>query len=109
MSGTTTHYDTINNNPRIKIMVNILSLSKTFYIEKPDGTHINLYGIKFDNQDRLIFLHNRQYKTVNSLIKEVKHLQTARWLNHVYFKKRDGRNQKKYKDYLTEICRMNFS
>lgn len=102
-------YDTINNNPIIKSKLTRLKRNKIFYVERLDGTHINLYGIKFDIHNQLIFLHNGQYKTVRSLIMEVNHLQSARWLNHVYFKNRDGRHKRFYKDYLKDTHNLNIS
>lgn len=85
MRRNTTPYNTIKNTPLIITEVTTLvELNKIFCIENRDGTHIDLNNIEIINNE-VYFKQNGQIKSVCSLIMEVKHLQTARWLNHIYF------------------------
>ena len=47
---------------------------------------IILNNISIDINGRLFYENNNnEVKSVSSLIKEIKELQTSRWLNHLYF------------------------
>lgn len=52
---------------------------------KHNNSFIPINNISIDDRGKLYYLDNNEKYSVSSMIKQVKGLQTARWLNHLYF------------------------
>lgn len=72
-------------------------------------TFIPISNISIDDRGHLFYLDNaNQQHSVSSLIMRLKGLQTARWLNHLYFIDSFG-NVIKFKNHLSERHNLSFT
>jgi len=76
---------------------------------KHNNIFIEVNDISIDIRGRLFYLNNNnEIKSVSSLIKDIKNLQTARWLNHLYFMDGYG-NEREFKKYMIQKHNLNFT
>jgi len=75
---------------------------------KHNDSFIPINNISIDERGKLYYLNNNEKNSVSSLIKHVKGLQTARWLNHLYFIDGFG-NEKSVKKYISKRYNLKFS
>ena len=74
------------NNPKVANEINTLKGVVPFGI-KHNGNFIRINNITIDVAGKLYYLDDNTHEkhSVSSLIKRVKRIQTARWLNHIHF------------------------
>jgi len=75
---------------------------------KHNNSFIPINNISIDDRGKLYYLDNNEKYSVSSMIKQVKGLQTARWLNHLYFIDGFG-NEKSVKKYISKRYNLEFS
>jgi hypothetical protein len=75
---------------------------------KHNHVFIPVNNISIDERGKLYYINNNEKNSVSSLIKQVKGLQTARWLNHLYFIDGFG-NTKSLKKYISKRYNLEFS
>ena len=76
---------------------------------KNRGTFIELKNISINQNGNLSYLNNNcEQRTVSSLIRDIKDLPTARWLNHLYFIDGYG-NERSFKKYVSEKYNLKFT
>ena len=75
---------------------------------KHNDSFIPINNISIDERGKLYYLNNNEKNSVSSLIKHAKGLQTARWLNHLYFIDGFG-NEKSVKKYISKRYNLKFS
>jgi len=99
--------NTRSNNQIIISVIDTLNGLVQFGIKHNDSfIHIN--NISIDERGKLYYLDNNEKYSVSSMIKQVKGLQTARWLNHLYFIDGFG-NEKSVKKYISKRYNLEFS
>ena len=93
--------NTKSNHPVLISELTSLKELVPFGIKNNDD-FIVLKDISIDMNGKLFYTNdNNELKSVSSLIKEIKRLQTARWLNHIYFK--DGYGKiRLFKKFVSE-------
>jgi len=97
-----------SDNPAVISEINSLKRLVPFGI-KYNGEFIPLKDISIDKNGILSYQNNNnEKKSVSSLIKHTKRLQTARWLNHLYFIDGYGK-EKKFKKFVSQNYNLNFT
>ena len=79
------------------------------FVIKHKNKLIVLNNILIDTDGKLFYTNKRnEVKTVSSLIKRIKNIRTARWLNHLYFI--DGYGQiREFKKYVSVKHNLKFT
>ena len=90
--------NTRSDNQTIISVIDTLNGLVQFGI-KHNNSFIPVNNISIDERGKLYYLDNNEKYSVSSMIKQVKGLQTARWLNHLYFIDGFG-NEKSVKKYI---------
>jgi hypothetical protein len=97
-----------SDNPAVISEINSLKRLVPFGI-KYNRLFIELKGISIDMNGKLFYQNNNnEKKSVSSLIKHTKRLQTARWLNHLYFIDGYG-TEKEFKKFVSQNYNLNFT
>ena len=97
-----------SDNPAVISEINFLKGLVPFGI-KYNGLFIELKDISIDMNGKLFYQNNNnEKKSVSSLIKHTKGLQTARWLNHLYFIDGYGK-EKEFKKFVSQNYNLNFT
>jgi hypothetical protein len=97
-----------SDNPAVISEINCLKKIVPIGI-KINGEFTSLNGISIDKNGRLFYQNNNnEKKSVSSLIKHTKRLQTARWLNHLYFIDGYGK-EKKFIKFVSQNYNLNFT
>ena len=97
-----------SDNPAVISEINSLKRLVPFGI-KDKEEFIPLKDISIDKNGILFYQNNNnEKKSVSSLIKHTKGLQTARWLNHLYFIDGYG-NEKEFKKFVSQNYNLNFT
>jgi len=97
-----------SDNPAVISEINSLKRLVPFGI-KYNRLFIELRDISIDMNGKLFYQNNNnEKKSVSSLIKHTKGLQTARWLNHLYFIDGYGR-EKEFKKFVSQNYNLNFT
>ena len=100
--------NTKSHNPAVISEFNSLKRLVPFGI-KHNNLFIEIKDISIDMNGKLFYQNNNnEKKSVCSLIKHTKRLQTARWLNHLYFKDGYGKKQL-FKKYVGQKHNLKFS
>ena len=99
--------NTRSDNQTIISVIDILNGLVQFGI-KHNNSFIPINNISIDERGKLYYLDNNEKYSVSSMIKQVKGLQTARWLNHLYFIDGFG-NEKSVKKYISKRYNLEFS
>ena len=96
-----------SNNPLVKSEFNSLKSLVPFGI-KHNKKFIVIKNISLDNGKLFYQNNNNEKKSVSSFIKHIKGLQTARWLNHLYFRDGYGKEQE-FKKFVSQKYNLNFT
>ena len=99
--------NTRSDNQTIISVIDILNGLVQFGI-KHNNSFIPINNISIDERGKLYYLDNNEKYSVSSMIKQVKGLQTARWLNHLYFIDGFG-NEISVKKYISKRYNLEFS
>jgi len=99
--------NTRSDNQTIISVIDTLNGLVQFGI-KHNNSFIPVNNISIDERGKLYYLDNNEKYSVSSMIKQVKGLQTARWLNHLYFIDGFG-NEKSVKKYISKRYNLEFS
>jgi len=99
--------NTRSDNQTIISVIDTLNGLVQFGI-KHNNSFIPINNISIDERGKLYYLDNNEKYSVSSMIKQVKGLQTARWLNHLYFIDGFG-NEKSVKKYISKRYNLEFS
>lgn len=99
--------NTRSDNQIIITVIDTLNGLVQFGIKYNDS-FIPINNISIDERGKLYYLDNNEKYSVSSMIKQVKGLQTARWLNHLYFIDGFG-NEKSVKKYISKRYNLEFS
>jgi hypothetical protein len=99
--------NTRSDNQIIITVIDTLNGLVQFGIKHNDS-FIPINNISIDERGKLYYLDNNEKYSVSSMIKQVKGLQTARWLNHLYFIDGFG-NEKSVKKYISKRYNLEFS
>ena len=76
---------------------------------KHNNLFIKINGISINCKGQLFYQNsNNQTKSVSSLIKHIKQIKTARWLNHLYFIDGYGKQQD-FKKFVSKNHNLKFS
>ena len=95
-------------NPAVISEINSLKRLVPFGI-KHNNLFIEIKDISIDMNGKLFYQNNNnEKKSVSSLIKHTKRLQTARWLNHLYFIDVYGK-EKEFKKFVSQNYNLNFT
>jgi hypothetical protein len=97
-----------SDNPAVIYEINSLKRVVPFgFINNKE--FLPLEGISIDDSGKLYYQNNNnEKKSVSSLIKHTKRLQTARWLNHLYFIDGYGK-EKEFKKFVSQNYNLNFT
>ena len=97
-----------SDNPAVIYEINSLKRLVPFGIIY-NRLFIELKNISIDMNGKLFYQNNNnEKKSVSSLIKHTKGLQTARWLNHLYFIDGYGK-EKEFKKFVSQNYNLNFT
>ena len=100
--------NTKSNNHAVISEFNSLKRLVPFGI-KHNNLFIEIKDISIDMNGKLFYQNNNnEKKSVSSLIKHTKRLQTARWLNHLYFIDGYGK-EKEFKKFVSQNYNLNFT
>lgn len=100
MSAKADHPDVIKEFNSLMRIVRIGFKHNNLFIEPKD--------MSIEDNGKLFYQNNNNKKSVSSLIKHTKNLQTARWLNHLYFIDGYGREQE-FKKFVSQKYNLNFT
>ena len=96
-------------DPVVIELLNILRSSSLLGIKNKDGMFIGIPSINIDPSGNLFYIDLKNRRTsIRSLIMTLKGLQSARWLDHLYFLDRNT-NIVSFKKYLTSKTGLQFS
>jgi len=97
------------SEPVVAELFNILRTSSLLGVRNKDGMFIGLPTINMDPSGNLYYIDGKNRRTsVRSLIMSLKGLQSARWLDHLYFLDRNT-NIVSFKKYLASKSGLQFS
>lgn len=97
------------SEPIVVELLNILRTSSLLGIKNKDGMFIGIPSINIDPSGNLFYIDAKNRRTsIRSLIMSLKGLQSARWLDHLYFLDRNT-NIISFKKYLASKTGLNFS
>jgi hypothetical protein len=97
------------NDPSVIEFFKLLKNNTVFGIKNKDGLFIGVPSIDIDPSGNLYYLDSKKRRTsVRSLIMSFKGLQSARWLDHLYFIDRNT-NIVSFKKYLSSTYNLNFT
>lgn len=97
------------SDPVVVELINLLRSSSLLGIRNKDGMFIGLPTINIDPSGNLYYIDGNNRRTsVSNLIKSVKGLSTARWLDHLCFLDRNT-NIVSFKKYLASKSGLQFS
>ena len=97
-----------SDNPVVIFEFNSLKRLVPFGI-KYQGNFIPIVDISIDTNGKLFYQNqNNEKKSVSSYIKYIKGLQSARWLNHLYFIDGYGKEQA-FKKFVSQKYILNFT
>jgi hypothetical protein len=97
-----------SSNPLVIYELDYLNRIVPFGI-KHNNLFIEIIDISIDMNGKLFYQNNNnEKKSVSSFIQHVKGLQTARWLNHLYFI--DGYGiEREFKTFVSQKYKLNFT
>ena len=100
--------NTTASNPNVIREIESLKYLVPFGIKHRNVFH-EVRGISIDDRGHLVYINeNNDVKSVSSLIKQIKRIQTARWINHLYFK--DGFGiEHSFKTFVSQKYNLNFT
>lgn len=97
-----------SNHLAVIFELNLLKRLVPFGI-KHNNLFIKIKEISINSKGQLFYQNNNnETKSVCSLIKHIKQIQTARWLNHLYFIDGYGKQQD-FKKFVSKNHNLNFS
>ena len=95
------------SDPRIIIELNSLKSIVPFGI-KYNNSFNEVKDISIDGNTLVYINNNNEIQSVSSYIREIKRLQSARWINHLYFIDGYGKEQK-FKDFVRQKYNLIFT
>lgn len=96
-------------DPIVLTAFELLKKGTMMGIRNNDGLFIGIPSINIDPSGKLFYLDEKKRRTsVSSLIIKVKGLQTARWLDHLYFIDRNT-DIVSFKKFISSKYDLNFS
>jgi hypothetical protein len=97
------------SEPIVVELLNILRTSSLLGIRNKDGMFIGIPSINIDPSGNLFYIDSKNRRnSVRSLIMSLKGLQSARWLDHLYFLDRNT-NIVSFKKYLINKTGLHFT
>uniref|UniRef100_A0A6C0HNY2 Uncharacterized protein n=1 Tax=viral metagenome TaxID=1070528 RepID=A0A6C0HNY2_9ZZZZ len=97
-----------SDNPAVISEFNSLKRLVPFGI-KHNKLFIEIKDISINTNGKLFYQNNNnEKKSVSSLIKHTKRLQTVRWLDHLYFIDGYGK-ETKFKKFVSQTYNLNFT